>query len=245
MNSMILSLNTTLTQFSAALMGMDGRLVADFFISPDTGHFTHFMPTVDHLLSVSQSDLRDLRALAVATGPGSFTGLRVGLSVAKGFCQGLQIPLIGVSSLEALASQPVAADYPICPLIDSRKEEVFAALFRQDPKKGLIRVTEERSMRIEDLTSFIEGPTFFLGNDFSRQGPLLEKTLGSMALLAPPVLWSLRASAVGTVGLGHFHEGRFDDLQTLVPTYLRPPDIRPNSVPPLPEKEQQGAGRTE
>jgi tRNA threonylcarbamoyladenosine biosynthesis protein TsaB len=244
MNSMILSLNTTTTQFGAALMGMDGKLVAEFFISPGTGHFTHLMPTVDHLLSVSKLDLQDLKALAVATGPGSFTGLRVGLSVAKGFCHGLQIPLIGVSSLEALASQHDATDYPICPLIDSRKDEVFMAIFRQNPQQGMIRVTEERSLRMEDLTSLIEAPTLFLGNDFGRQGPLLQKTLGSRARLASQVQWALRASGVGMVGLGRFHEGRFDDLQTVVPAYLRPPDIRPSSFSPLPQKERQGAGRT-
>ena len=232
---MILCINTTTAQFGVTLMETDGRILADFFISPGSRHFSHFMPTLDYLFTVSQTNIAEIEALMVATGPGSFTGLRVGLSVAKGFCHGLNIPIIGVSSLEAMANQIAHIDHPLCPLIDSKRDEVFAALFQRHRIHGLVRLKEDTCLRIGDLPSFVEGPAFFLGNDFNRQGAMVREAIGSQALLAPPVLWNLKASTVGAVGLKRFHEHDFDDLRELMPSYLRPPDIQPNPYPLLSE----------
>ena len=89
---------------------------------------------------------------------------------------------------------------------------------------------------MEDLPSFIEGKTFFIGNDFSRQGSEIVKTCGQKALLAPSHLWNLRASAVGALGLERFQQQDYDELQDLVPSYLKSPDIRRNPFP-LPKHE--------
>ena len=194
------------------------------------------MPGMDFLLTNSNVVAKEIKALIVATGPGSFTGLRVGLSEAKGMAQGLQIPIIGVSSLEAMAAQLPFVTLPLCAIIDSRKGEVFAALFSWGDDQHMIKTQEDTCLRIEDLPSLIEKPTLFLGNDFNRQGPLLQEMLGPKAELAPPHLWNLKASAVGTLGLKRFLDQDFDDLQELVPTYLRPPDIRPNPYVPKSEK---------
>jgi len=191
-------------------------------------NFRHFMPGIDFLLNASSVDRRDVKALIVAAGPGSFTGLRVGLSEAKGMAQGLGIPVIGVSSLEAMAAQLPYARHPVCPVIHSRKGEVFAALFRWNDDQQMIRTEEDTCLSIEDLPSIIVESTLFLGNDFNKQAHLIIQTLGRKAELAPAHLWNLKASAVGTLGLKRFLDHDFDDLQELVPTYLRPPDIRPN-----------------
>ncbi len=197
------------------------------------------MPGIDFLLNASSVDRRDVKALIVATGPGSFTGLRVGLSEAKGMAQGLGIPVIGVSSLEAMAAQLPYAQCPVCPVIHSRKGEVFAALFRWNDGQQMIRTAEDTCLRIEDLPSIIVESTLFLGNDFNKQAHLITQTLGREAELAPAHLWNLKASAVGTLGLKRFLDHDFDDLQELVPTYLRPPDIRPNL--PVPKSRKDGA----
>ena len=194
------------------------------------------MPEIHSLLGSSNADIQDIKAIVVAMGPGSFTGLRVGLSSAKGLAHGLQIPIIGVSSLEAMASQLPYTNYPICAMIASRKGELFVALFNWDDDQRMIRVTEDISLKVEDLPSIIDGVTIFQGNDFKNQGDLIKKLLGDKAFLVPAYLWNLKASAVGTLGLKRFRIQDFDDIQDLVPSYLRPPDIRPNPYP-LPSDE--------
>lgn len=236
---MLLSISTATQQFSVALVKEQGALVAETTFFGGSKKFRPLMPAIHHLLGSAKTDVRKVTSLAVATGPGSFTGLRIGLSVAKGICQGLQIPIIGVSSLEAMASQLPFTPYKICPVIDSRKGEVFAALFRwSEEEEGTVRVKKDTSLRVEALPEFTEGPAVFLGNDLQTQGPSITEALGQRAVLAPPHLWTLRAAAIGYVGLRLAREKGFDDLHRLVPSYLRPPDIRPNPYGPL----RQGDG---
>jgi len=239
---MILAVNTSTIQPSAALMEENGTLLAEYFITPGSKNLRGFMPAIHSMLTISESDFHYIKALIVAIGPGSFTGLRIGLSAAKGMAQGLQIPIIGISSLEAMANQLPHTTYPICPIIDSGKGNVFTALFSWSDDNKMIRIKEDNCLEIKDLGSIIDGKTIFLGNNFKSQGNIILKTVGHKALLAPPHLWNLRASAVGTSGLKRFLEHDFDDLQNLVPSYLRPPDIRPNPFIPISEKPGAGHG---
>ena len=186
------------------------------------------MPSIHSFLTISKVDIQDLEAIMVAIGPGSFTGLRVGLATSKGIAQGLGIPIIGVPTMEAMANQLPFSTYPICPMIDSRKEEVFTALFRWKDNHTLVKIKEDISLKISDLTSIVNDATIFIGNNFRHQGEMIKKIFGHKALLAPPHLWTLRASAIGSLGMKRYLENDFDDLQDLVPAYLRPPDIRPN-----------------
>ena len=225
---MILAVNTTTRQFGLALMDMQGAVLAEYLFLPREKNFRSFMPAFHALLQLSRADTQDIETIAVAIGPGSFTGMRVGLSMAKGMAQGLEIPILGISSLEALASQVPYADRPVCPIIDSRKGEVFTALFSWNEDGEMLRIQEDTSLRIEDLPSMLKETTLILGNDFKNQGHLIQKFLGAKADLAPAHLWNLKASAVGMLGVKRFSAHDFDDLRDLVPTYLRPPDIRPN-----------------
>lgn len=217
-------------------MKEEGTTLSEYYMASGSKNFRQFMPGIDFLLSTSKVDTKDIKALIVATGPGSFTGLRVGLSEAKGMAQGLHIPIIGVSSLEAMAAQLPYVRQPVCAIIDSRKGEVFAALFRWGNDKRMVRTQEDTCLKIEDLPSLIAESTLLLGNDFKKQGRLIKKMLGPKAELAPAHLWNLKASAVGTLGLKRFLARDFDDLQELVPTYLRPPDIRPTPIASNSEK---------
>ena len=140
---MLLAINTSTPQFSIALLRKTGSLLAEQIVSAPSRNFQALVPAFHNLLKASGADPKDLSAVAVAVGPGSFTGLRVGIALAKGLCQGLGIPIIGVSSLEALASQCVDASIPICPLIDSRRGEVFTALFHRSREGNLVRMSED------------------------------------------------------------------------------------------------------
>ncbi|MBN1624991.1 MAG: tRNA (adenosine(37)-N6)-threonylcarbamoyltransferase complex dimerization subunit type 1 TsaB [Deltaproteobacteria bacterium] len=223
---MILAINTSTTQFSIALLRITGDVTAEYLIAPGEKNFRTFMPAVYSVFDACGRDIRDLKTVAVVTGPGSFTGLRVGLSMAKGVTQGLGIPIIGVSSLEAMANQMPFTKLPVCTLMSSRRGEIIFAVFKWDDAKGMTRLTEDRSVVFGDLAGFIKGPAFFLGNNFTAQEPEIRKLLKGNAITAPSHLWNIRASTVGVLGLKRFTANDFDSITDLVPEYLRPPDIR-------------------
>ena len=223
---MLLSINTSTVQFSMALMEESGALMAEYFMTPASKSVKGFMPTLHDLLTRSSLKADQIEALFVARGPGSFTGLRVGLSAAKGFCQGLDIPIIGVSGLEAMVNQVPQTTHPICPIINSRKGEIFTALFRWGPNGYILRLKQDTCLSIGDLGSIIENKTVFIGNDLPGQGAILKQQLGEKGLLAPANFWNLKASSVGILGLKRLKKGDSDSLSELVPIYIRGADIR-------------------
>ena len=229
---MILSINTSTTQFGLTLMDEQGTVLTEHLMSGGKGHFKALMPALDFMLKNGGLEISRLRCIAVVTGPGSFTGLRVGLSLAKGLCHALSLPIAGVSSLEAMAGQVFHADLPVIPVLTSRRGEAFTARFRWD-RGRLVRESEDMSMRFDDFPEAFPEPVLFVGNDYKDQAPRIKKALGPGALLAPASLWHLRPSHVGSLGLKKMISGRLDDPHTLAPVYLRPPDIRPNPFPLL------------
>jgi tRNA threonylcarbamoyladenosine biosynthesis protein TsaB len=228
---MLLAINTSTPQFSIALLRKTGSLLAEEIVSAPSRNFQALAPAFHNLLKASGANPKDLSAVAVAVGPGSFTGLRVGIALAKGLCQGLGIPIIGVSSLEALASQCVDASIPIRPLIDSRRGEVFTALFHRSREGNLVRMSEDVCLMMDALPGFAQENSLFVGNDHDSHAPFVYRHLGSKARLAPPHLWNLRASWVGWVGLRNAGERGFDRMPDLFPVYLRAPNIRTNPLP--------------
>jgi len=225
---MILAINTSTLQFSLALLSESGGLIAEHLMTEGKGHFRNLMPALHFLLSSSEREIHDVTCIAVATGPGSFTGLRIGLSLSKGLCHALRVPIVGISTLEALALQAPSAGLPIVPLLHSRKGEVFAARFVWENISGLKRTGEDTWVRFDDLPLLFQEPSLFVGNDYPTQGTRLKKLPGESVLLAPVHCWCLRASSVGSLAIEKFLHGDPDDPYALSPVYLRPPDIRPN-----------------
>ena len=232
--NVILAISTSTPQFSLALVDESGVLLAEWTLLPRTKGFRHFMTALDHLLRLSGVALEEIRGLAVAKGPGSFTGLRVGLSAAKGFCEGLGVPIVALSSLEILASQCPAVSIPVCPVIGSRKEEVFAALYSWSEEQRLVRLEPETCLKIRDLPEFMKKRAFVLGTDFNRQMGPIALAAGDRAVFAPPSFWNLRAATLGMLAARRARDQGFDSVQEVVPSYLRSPDIRPNPYPPAP-----------
>jgi tRNA threonylcarbamoyladenosine biosynthesis protein TsaB len=224
---LILAINTSTIQFGVSLMQEDGSVLSEVFMRPCKGNFGMLMPALDAAFQFTTADVRELRTIVVAKGPGSFTGLRIGLAMAKGMAQSLGTPLVGVSSLEAIAHQIPFSNYPICPLIESRRGDVFTALFAWSTGNQMVRIRKDCCLRYEDFPSLVEKETIFVGNSFNTQVQLISEVLGNKALFAPAHLWNLRASTIGQLGLARYGNSDFDDIRDLVPAYLRPPDIRP------------------
>ena len=231
---MILAINTSTLQLSLALAQMDGHLQAECSLSTTRKHFGSLFPSLSFILDSLEKSLNDLHAVAVATGPGSFTGLRVGLSTAKGICHGLHLPLIGISSLEALANQIPCSDLPVTSLVDSRRGEIFAAQFLWDKESETMnRVIDDQCLKFEDLPEICDGPTILIGNNLSSQAPILRKIMSKKAVLAPGDKWHIRGGTIARLALQRLKKGESDSPEQLSPRYFRPPDIRPNPHPPL------------
>lgn len=224
---MILAVNSSTPQYSLALVSVDGILAAEYTVLPGRSGFTGFMPALDMLLKSTGKRPEDIRCVCTAAGPGSFTGLRVGLSAAKGIAYSLNIPVIGISGIEALASVITHTKYPVCSMITSRRGEAFFGLFRQEGN-SLTRMTEDRSIKLTELASLIRETTILIGNDFRSQWSIIAESNNSFIIPASGEKWNLRASLVGAIGLKRFKDGDFDDIRDIVPRYLSPPDIRPS-----------------
>lgn len=221
----ILAINTSSLRFSIALMKRSGALIGEYSLVEGPKGSRPLFPALQALLAQTNSDLRKVEAVAVAGGPGSFTGLRVGVSMAKGFCQALGVPLISVRTLEALASQLPYAAYPVCPLIGSRRGEVFAALFMCSENGEMVRTAEDVCLKLTGLSELIGGKTVFIGDDFDLQAPAVQKAVGENAFLAPRSFWSPKAAPVGTIAIRRLRDGSSEDLEGYVPSYLRPPEL--------------------
>ena len=225
---MILAINTSTLQFSLALLKRNGTIAAEQTMFRKKGNFGSLMPSVDHLLAMTDTGPGDLSCIAVAIGPGSFTGLRIGISLAKGLCHALEIPVVGVSSLEALASQIPFATFPVVPLLRSRKGEVFTAKFTLNNYHQIERQQEDISIKLADLLPTLRKKVFVVGDNFEEQGPVFQSRDEASPILAPPHFWNLKASSIGVVGLSKLIRNDLDDPYGIEPIYLRPPDIRPN-----------------
>jgi tRNA threonylcarbamoyladenosine biosynthesis protein TsaB len=222
---MILAINSSTAQYSIALMTLEGVIVAEYMVIPKGNTFTGFIPAIDMLLSSTGYDISSIKVVAAAKGPGSFTGLRVGLSAAKGIAYSRDIPLIAISSLDAIASPLLFTEMPVCAMIASRRDEVFYTTYRKDGD-DLVRESDIESKRIFDIGHKIKEPTVIVGNDFIKQKGSIMESGNSMVIYAGEIHWNLRASSVGMLALKRFRKNSFDNLLDVVPDYIAAPDIR-------------------
>ncbi len=179
------------------------------------------LSAVEGLFRSAGSSLSEVSHVAVSAGPGSFTGLRVGMAVAKGFCQGLGARIVPVPTLHGLAQ---AYPYPggmVCPVLDARKKEVYAALFGWED--GLCRrLLPDVAVAPEALADLVGGGgTLFCGDGAFTFREFMRERLGNRAVFPPEGEGRPDAGAVGLLAARLIREGTAADLRTLVPAYLR------------------------
>jgi len=129
---LILGIETATMTGGLALLNEE-RLISEYTLNVRTTHTARLMPALDRVLKDSSVDKSEIGGIAISIGPGSFTGLRIGLATAKGLALGLGVPLVGVPTLDALARNIPFAMYQICPMLDAKKKEVYYSLFRYEP----------------------------------------------------------------------------------------------------------------
>jgi tRNA threonylcarbamoyladenosine biosynthesis protein TsaB len=227
----ILAIETATGMGGVALME-DETLLAEYRMDMTMAHAERLMVMVDRVLKDGGLTPDDLDALAVSIGPGSFTGLRVAVSTVKGWVTGKPIPVAAVPTLEAMAWTVPAGGYSICPMIDAKKREVYAALFSCHEDGTLKRAMEDQVISPEVLCERLREPssppTVFLGDGASKHREVLEKQLGRRAVFMPAPLSLPLPSMVAWLGLRRLRRGEAADARTLVPVYVRRPDAELN-----------------
>lgn len=214
----LLIIDTSTTTNSVALT-VDGRLVAEYLVNPDRPHSSSLMSGLDQVMTSAAVSVHSLDAIGVTLGPGSFTGLRVGIASAKGLALAIGKPVVAFSSLAMLAMNLPHAAYPVCPMFDAKKNEVYAALYRcRDLPETLL---SDCVMPPAEFLSHIRHPTLFVGSGALRYCDMIVETLGDLAIFAPSVCHQPRASAGALLAADLFARGEFVPAGALVPSYLR------------------------
>jgi tRNA threonylcarbamoyladenosine biosynthesis protein TsaB len=215
--SIILSLETSTYVCSVALHA-DGTLLASAVTYREQSHASKLAVLIDQVLQLADVTMAQLSAVAVSSGPGSYTGLRIGTSTAKGLCYALNIPLIGVGALDSLAwvAGPFnTSNALLCPMIDARRMEVYCQLL--DAQYGVVSPVEAKVIDTESFRAPLEaGPVLFFGNGAAKcQGVIQHKNAFFLADVHPT------ADTVGKLAWEKFQRNETEDLVTFEPFYLK------------------------
>ena len=219
----ILALETSAKAVSAAITE-DGRVLASGYQDTGLTHSRTLMPIVEHLFQNTGLSPESVDAIAVAVGPGSFTGIRIGVSAAKGLAFALDKPAVGVSTLAAMARNAAFAGGLIVCAMDARRQQVYNALFAGEDGV-LTRLTPDRAVSLADLAEELRGdprPKTVVGDGAAMCADFLEAA-GVPCRLAPPHLVMQNAMSVALEAEGQAARGGLVSAQDLAPVYLRPP----------------------
>jgi len=186
-------------------------------IAVKAGHAGRILPVIDRLLEITSTQKDDLELIAVGCGPGSFTGIRIGIATAKGLSMALGCPITGISSLDALAYAAVPSTMPVMPVIDARKSEIYCCLYSAE---GL-QQTPYMNIRPEEAVRIVKEETLFLGNGVSLYEEVLQESLGSRFVRGPKSLWNPRASVIGCMAEDRIARDQKGDVE---PIYVRASD---------------------
>ena len=204
----------------------DERIVAEAAANVSGRHLERGLELMGGVLADAGLSVDDLDGVAVSLGPGSFTGLRIGLALAKGLCFGRGLPLVGVPTLDCLADALASTGGMILPVKDARRGEVYFAVYRVRAGEA-VRMSPYRALSPDLLIDEIKKgdsalfPLFLVGDALARYGDVFRSALGSRVTLAPEDLWEVRPARVAARGLGLLAAGCAADLDTLEPIYVR------------------------
>jgi tRNA threonylcarbamoyladenosine biosynthesis protein TsaB len=176
----VLGIDTSTSCGSVGLID-DDRVISENLLNIPVTHSERLLNAIDRVLKEGSCPTDDLEGWAVSLGPGSFTGLRIGVSTVKGLAFGTQKPVVGVPTLDALASHISPTPYLICPILDARKGEVYAAFYRYDKADNLQRISAYLAIGPEDLLKRIQEKTIFIGDGVRTYGNDIRKALPSSA----------------------------------------------------------------
>ena len=213
----ILGIDSSTPVCSVAL-AHNGKVISDLVSAEQPSYSKHLLEMVDQTLAQGNVALNDVDGFAITIGPGSFTGLRVGVSLLKGFVLATEKPFVGINTLEALAGTVQSDELPVCAVLDARKREVYAAVFEKK-KEEWKRILVEGAFAPEELCKNIYSPTFFVGSGAKRYRDMLTGKLADH-FLEPLQQYSTAASAA-LMASRRFDLLKSFDLNQLKINYIR------------------------
>ena len=220
---MQLALDTSTGTASLALV-QDNEVLTELTWRCEQNHTTQLLTHLAHLLNQTKLNIQSTSGIIVARGPGSFNGLRVGISTAKGLAFSLGVPIIGISSLEVEAYQHAETGLPICPIFNAGRGEIATAIY-QNKHSEWRQFIAEQITTVETLCSQIASKTMFCGEFIPLIATQLRKQLKQKAVIPSPATGLRRASFLAELGLKRLKVGDYDNPATLQPLYLRRPSI--------------------
>ncbi|MBL3732231.1 tRNA (adenosine(37)-N6)-threonylcarbamoyltransferase complex dimerization subunit type 1 TsaB [Lysinibacillus sp. HST-98] len=232
-----LGIETANTPLSVAVV-MDGKVVAELVQNIKLTHSAGAMPAIEEVLARAGLKAGDLDVIAVSEGPGSYTGVRIGVTLAKTLAWTLQIPLVGVSSLKALAANATLYNGLICPIFDARRDNVYTAVYQGVTLEALV---EDHHTHIADLLErlrALDAPILFVGTDVGIFWDNIVEKLGDNALRAPFSLDLPRATEVIRVGT-KVELPSVEATHHFVPQYKRIAEAEANWLKEQKEKEHE------
>lgn len=221
----VLSIDSASKVATAALLN-ENNLIAEYTINNKMEHSTLIMDMVDKLLSDSNLSIDDIDGFIVSKGPGSFTGLRIGMATVKGLSFGANKPYVSISSLDALAYSLVSFDGIICPVMDALRDSVYTCLYKGNNGK-LEKLIDYSALELDDLIKILKDKNekvMFTGDGLIKHKDYLSTNLNN-SFFAPNHLSIIRASSLGDLGIKLLLDNKCDELNSS-PFYLKKPQAQ-------------------
>ena len=221
----ILAVDTSAKSVSCAI-AQDDRIIGSFYANNGLTHSQTLMPMIENLLAVTNVSVQQLDAIAVNAGPGSFTGVRIGVSAVKGLAFTNNTPCISVSTLESMAEQTtIPTGAIVCGVMDARCQQVYTALFTKNEAGETIRLTDDAAMSITELNEALnqqDAPIVLVGDGSELCYRSLKDTVRQLSL-APASVRYQNAASTALVAMRKFAKGETVSAEALLPEYLRLP----------------------
>jgi tRNA threonylcarbamoyladenosine biosynthesis protein TsaB len=217
----ILAADTSTLSGSIALLEGERIFLEQVLVSSQT-HNRRLLKCIDEALGLLGWGYDDLDGFAVTSGPGSFTGLRIGLATMKTLAWASGKPFVAIPSLDVLAAGLASSSLPICPLVDAHKKEVYGCLYHPVPGGEVRPVGPCRALAVETVPSLVREQTLFCGDGWLLYQRPPKDLLGPLAVGAPAPFHLIRAGVLGELARKRIERGDTDDPMTSVPLYVRP-----------------------
>ncbi len=215
-----LALDTSTKTASVALLQND-EVIIEIFANLGTNHTIVLLPIVENVFNISGVKMEEIDLYVCTIGPGSFTGIRTGVSTIKGLAIATGKPVVGVSTLDALALNLAASRITVCPMLDARKNQVYTALYRMNGNNISEKISQERATDIKNFLQCVDGEVIFLGDGAEKYEGVIREELAGKAYFTIGTQNCVRASMVGLLGDNKFRNGEGMDPGSLMPRYLR------------------------
>lgn len=218
----LLAIDSSSLVASAAVVTEDAVL-AEYSLNYKKTHSQTLLPMIDEMTAMLELDLHTLDAIAVAAGPGSFTGLRIGAATAKGLGLALDKPLISVPTIDAMAYQLYGVQGVICPIMDARRQQVYTGIYAYKNEQFVV-IEKQMAVSVQELAEKLNAlgkPVTLLGDGVPVSGALLQSLLTVPCTFAPAFAARQRAGALGMLAVQYYLDGKCESAAAHKPEYLR------------------------